>query len=133
MQIKACENERSETVKTVLIEVFRKYGLPHRMMMDNRNPWGYSEKQLYTTLSAWLIRIGIVVSHSRPNHPQTQGKLERFHRTLNTELLKPYSFADLKEAQVGFDWWRQLYNEERPHAAIEMQVPRERYRHSQRC
>jgi transposase InsO family protein len=131
--IKACENERKDTVETALIEVFREYGLPRRMTMDNGSPWGYSGDQMYTTLSAWLIRLGIYVSHSRPNHPQTQGKLERFHRTLKLELLKGYSFANLEEAQEGFDGWRKLYNEERPHAAINYDVPLKRYRASERC
>lgn len=131
--IKACADQRTLTVKSVLIEVFREYGLPERMTMDNGTPWGYSGKQLHTVFSAWLIRIGIKVSHSRPKHPQTQGKLERFHRTLKLELLKSYSFNNLKEAQEGFDWWRKVYNEERPHAAIGLDVPSDRYKPSDRC
>lgn len=126
--IKACADEREMTVKTALIDLFRRYGLPKRMTMDNGPPWGYSGEQMYTSLSAWLIRLGIYVSHSRPNHPQTQGKLERFHRTLKAELLKRYVFADLEEAQEGFDWWQKKYNEERPHEAIGNEVPVNRYR-----
>lgn len=125
--IKACANEQGETVKIALIDLFRCYGLPQRMTMDNGSPWGYSGDQRYTSLSAWLIRLGITVSHSRPCHPQTQGKLERFHRTLNQELIKHYSFEDLTEAQLGFDWWRNIYNEERPHEAINFNVPKQRY------
>lgn len=124
--IKSCANQRAETVKTALIEVFHNYGLPLRMTMDNGTPWGYSGKQEHTEFSAWLIQLGIYVTHSRPGHPQTQGKLERFHRTLKLELLSRFSFANLGEAQEGFDWWRSIYNEERPHAAIENKVPSER-------
>lgn len=131
--IKACPDEKHETVKNALIEVFRTYGMPDRMTMDNGTPWGYSGSQLHTTFSAWLIRIGITVSHSRPRHPQTQGKLERFHRTLKLELLSSYSFDDLKEAQEGFDWWQKMYNEERPHEAIGHKVPLMRYKRSARC
>lgn len=130
--IKACEDERTTTVKTGLIDVFRKYGLPKRMTMDNGAPWGYSGEQNYTVLSAWLIHVGIRVSHSRPKHPQTQGKLERFHRTLKLELLNRYSFNDLQEAQEGFIVWQKMYNEERPHQAINYEVPAERYRESER-
>lgn len=128
--IKACDNERSETVKAALIEVFHDYGLPRKMTMDNGSPWGFSGKQEHTTLTAWLIRLGIYVSHSRPMHPQTQGKLERFHRTLKLELLKRFDFVDLENAQEGFDWWRKIYNEERPHEAIGNKVPKERYKYS---
>lgn len=128
--IKACDNERADTVKTALIELFRNYGLPRKMTMDNGSPWGYSGKQEHTALSAWLIRLGIYVSHSRPMHPQTQGKLERFHRTLKLELLKRFDFEDLQNAQEGFDWWRKIYNEERPHEAIGNKVPIDRYQPS---
>lgn len=130
--IKACANEQGNTVKDALTEVFLRHGLPARMTMDNGTPWGYSGDQRYTEFSAWLIRLGIVVSHSRPRHPQTQGKIERFHRTLNTELLSMYSFEDLAHAQSGFDWWRRIYNEERPHEAIGYKTPAMRYQSSLR-
>lgn len=125
--IKACSNERTDTVKEALINVFQEYGLPRKMTMDNGSPWGFSGKQEHTTLTAWLIRLGIIVMHSRPMHPQTQGKLERFHRTLKLELIKRFIFADLQNAQEGFDWWRKIYNEERPHEAIGNKVPINRY------
>lgn len=128
--IKACSNQTQATVQKHLIEVFRNVGLPKRMTMDNGSPWGYSGEQLYTKFCAWLIRLGIRVSHSRPNHPQTQGKLERFHRTLKDELLSVYSFEHLMDAQNGFDWWLNEYNTQRPHGAIQMQVPSERYKES---
>ena len=130
--IKACSNQRTDTVKTALINVFLNYGLPSRMTMDNGTPWGYSGKQEHTTFSAWLIRLGIFTMHSRPMHPQTQGKLERFHRTLKAELLNRFCFNSLQAAQEGFDWWRKIYNEERPHAAIEYKVPSDRYKISRR-
>jgi len=130
--IKASTDERYETVKAALIGTFREYGLPISMTMDNGSPWGYSGKQLHTALTAWLIRLGIYVSHSRPKHPQTQGKLERFHRTLKLELLSHYTFANILEAQEGFDWWQKMYNEERPHAAIGLGVPCQRYKRSER-
>jgi transposase InsO family protein/transposase-like protein len=130
--IKACANERGETVKAALIQVFREYGLPLSMTMDNGTPWGYSGDQRHTAFSVWLIHLGIWVSHSRPLHPQTQGKLERFHRTLKEELLSLYSFDNLSHAQQGFDWWRKIYNEKRPHGAIDLQVPVKRYKRSER-
>lgn len=130
--IRSCVDERSGTVKKALIEVFRKYGMPRRMTMDNGTPWGCSGNQLYTTLSAWFIRLGIKVHYSRPYHPQTQGKLERFHRTLKEELLSRYYFDDFHHAQKGFDYWRQEYNEVRPHAALDNKTPQCRYKASER-
>lgn len=126
----SCSNQRRETVQSALIKLFKEHGLPKRMTMDNGPPWGYSRAQQHTQLCAWLMRLGIQVSHSRPGHPQTQGKLERLHRTLKAELLSRYSFEDISEAQSGFDYWKGIYNEVRPHDALNLDVPSEHYRSS---
>ena len=125
--LEACPNQRGETVQEALTKLFKKYGLPKRMTMDNGPPWGYSRTQQHTALCAWLMRLGIQVSHSRPGHPQTQGKLERLHRTLKAELLSRYSFENINEAQDGFDYWRGIYNEVRPHGALNLDLPADRY------
>ncbi|MCM7520449.1 IS481 family transposase, partial [Enterobacter chengduensis] len=78
--------ERRETVQQQLVSVFERYGLPDRMTMDNGAPWG-DTTGTWTALELWLMRLGIKVGHSRPYHPQTQGKLERFHRSLKAEVL----------------------------------------------
>ncbi len=93
-----CHNQTETTVKQKLINTFKEYGLPVRMTMDNGSPWGSSGRN-YTRLAVWLMRLGIKVSHSRPYHPQTQGKDERFHRSLKEELLKRVHFIDLEHAQ----------------------------------
>ena len=130
--LQACANEKTETVKDRLSNIFRRYGLPQRMTMDNGSPWGGSNAEDFTGLTAWLIRLGVRVSHSRPYHPQTQGKDERFHKTLELELLRRYTFRDLDHAQRRFDAWRCVYNLERPHESLGMQVPASRYRPSMR-
>lgn len=128
LKLKACTNEKGETVKAALIEVFHQYGLPQRINVDNGNPWGsVFACARYTTFSLWLIRLGITVSYSRPGHPQTNGKDERFHRTLKLELLNHTYFKDLKHIQIKFDEWRNHYNCERPHEGIGMAVPVQRY------
>jgi transposase InsO family protein len=128
----ACTDERTETVQSHLISVFRKFGLPWAMNMDNGNPWGNPTGDPYTKLTMWLIRLGIHISHSRPMHPQTNGKVERFHQTLRGELVNHCSFADLAEVQRSFDRWREIYNHERPHEALGEEVPASRYRPSPR-
>lgn len=128
----ACANEQTATVQACLTEVFRRYGLPHWMTMDNGSPWGDSGLSPYTPLTVWLLRLGIGISHSRPFHPQTQGKDERFHRTLQAELLAPLTFRNWAETQAGFDRWRAEYNQERPHQALGLAVPASRYRPSPR-
>ena len=130
--LKACLYERTHVVQEALIEAFRKYGLPKRMTMDNGSPWaGHAQKQL-TTLVAWLIRLGIKVSHSRPYHPQTQGKDERFHRTMKVELLNHNYYSDLEEASNAFTVWQHIYNTQRPHEALAMDTPISHYKVSPR-
>jgi transposase InsO family protein len=128
----ACANQQGTTVQDHLTYTFKRYGLPYRMAMDNGPPWGNTIDSPYTPLVAWLIRLGVAVSHSRPYHPQTLGKDERFHRTLKAEVIARYSFTDLDTAQNRFDRWRHVYNFERPHEAIGMQTPATRYAPSSR-
>lgn len=134
----ACANERSATVKDQLTNVFRKYGLPDRILADNGSPWGTagnlnSEGEVpLSLLATWLMRLKVGIIHGRPYHPQTQGKEERFHRTLKTELLQYYQFDNLPHSQRGFDTWRNKYNLERPHESIGLKTPSEVYTHSNR-
>lgn len=130
--IKTCANEQYLTVKERLIEVFEQYGLPKQFNVDNGNPWGNSQLLKHTQLTVWLMRLGIRVTHSRPRHPQTNGKLERFHRTLKKDVLSQNVINDFEHAQFLFDEWRDIYNYQRPHQAIDMLVPANRYKPSQR-
>ncbi len=128
----ACANQQMETVQEHLRTIFRRYGLPHRILADNGCPWGSCGNEAYTKLEVWLIRLGVNVSHSRVCHPQTLGKDERFHRTLKAEVLSQEIFTDLGQCQYRFDLWRDIYNLERPHEALEMAVPATRYQPSPR-
>ena len=130
--LKACPNERTATVQQQLIETFRRYGLPEQMLMDNGPPWGNDLLHRYTPLTVWLMHLGIAISHGRPYHPQTQGKEERFHRSLKAEVLAQRVFADFECMQHRFDEWRHCYNHLRPHEALDMQVPAGRYQPSPR-
>jgi transposase InsO family protein len=132
----ACANQRHATVKDQLISIFRRYGMPETILTDNGSPWGVTGNQTQdglvplSALEVWLLRLGIKVIHGKPYHPQTQGKEERFHRTLKTELLQYEQFRDLRHCQQRFDKWRDKYNLYRPHQAIGFKVPAERYTHS---
>jgi transposase InsO family protein len=128
----ACADERTETVKQQLIIGFRRYGLPERLITDNGSPWGDGPGSPFTPLGVWLIEHGIRISHSRPYHPQTMGKDERFHRSLKAEVLSGPPFADLAAAERALDRWRNVYNTQRPHEALELAVPTSRYQPSAR-
>jgi transposase InsO family protein len=130
----ACGDEQTWTVRQRLVEAFRRYGLPERVLCDNGPPWGYSGgMRRHTELTVWLLRLGVRVVHGRPFHPQTQGKDERFHRTLKAELLSRMDLLGLRHAQQSFDAWRDVYNLERPSEALGMAVPATRYRPSERA
>lgn len=130
----ACKRTNTAAVQEALTGSFRRYGLPVRINADNGAPWGSSRMPGHglTDLTIWLLRLGISVTHSRPYHPQTNGKLERFHRSLKAEVLNGRSFADLQQAQEAFDHWRVVYNQQRPHEGIGMAVPVSHYRPSER-
>jgi len=130
--LKACGMETRKVVTTALIEAFERYGLPDRMTMDNGSPWGNKMHGRYTKLTVWLMNLGIKVSHSRPYNPQTQGKDERFHRTLKAEVLARQHFINLIDCQKTFDEWREVYNYIRPHEALKLEVPASRYKVSER-
>jgi transposase InsO family protein len=132
LTISACGDEQDQTVRACLGKVFRRHGLPWRILCDNGQPWGAAGNGDYTKLAVWLLDLGIAVSHGKPYHPQTQGKDERFHRTLKAEVIQGRAFRDLPHAQAAFDAWRDIYNTKRPHEGIGMQTPSQRYVMSQR-
>jgi transposase InsO family protein len=131
--LQACADQRTDTVCGHLEATFRRYGLPQAFFVDNGSPWGDSSGERWTRFSVWLLKLGITLIHSRPYHPQSRGKNERFHRTLAAEVLALRPFRDLAETQRAFDAWREVYNFERPHEALGQQVPASRYRPSQRA
>lgn len=132
LEIGACGDEQGDTVRPRLEAVFRRYGLPWRILSDNGPPWGSAGHGEHSRLSVWLMDLDIGVSHGRPYHPQTQGKDERFHRTLKAEVLDGKTFKTLAEAQADFDAWRPIYNTIRPHEGIGLLTPDTRYRMSSR-
>jgi transposase InsO family protein len=128
----ACSGEDRAQVQAALTQVFCMYGLPQRITCDNGPPWGTSGHGTLSKLEVWLTRLGICVSHSRPFHPQTQGKDERFHRTLKRELLERNGFNTLDACQSAFNGWRDQYNLIRPHEALGQRPPVSRYTPSAR-
>ena len=132
--LKACSNQQTQTVKTHLTSTFERYGLPESMLMDNGSPWGDRWGQPWTPLTVWLCDLGIQVIHSRPFHPQTNGKRERLHQTVELEVhgQQPV-WHNLNEIQTAYDKWEPKYNYLRPHDSLgETVVPGDRYQPSPR-
>jgi transposase InsO family protein len=130
--LQAADNERRSTVQSAVQAAFERYGLPQIMLTDNGNPWGDDSPHRLTKFAVWLIEHGVAPWHSAPRHPQSHGKNERFNRTLNAELLEGRTFDNLQQAQQAFDAWRHRYNHHRPHDALDLAVPADRYRPSSR-
>lgn len=128
--LQALADERRTSVQPVLQRAFERFGLPERINADNGPPWGGGGG--LSQLGAWLIRLGVRLSHSRALHPQTNGKDERFHRSLKAEVLAQHELRDLQHAQEHFSRWRHVYNHQRPHEALQMHTPSSRYRPSPR-
>ena len=107
-------------------EAFYEYGMPDSVLSDNG--WTFRGfRNGYTHFEKWLMNHDILPIHGRIMHPQTQGKIERFHRTMKTELLNQNKFKDILDADRGLQEWRMKYNNIRPHEALNMKCPAEVY------
>lgn len=124
--LRALSGERRSLVQPVLEQTFERYGRPFAILTDHGKPWG-NQFGGYTGLGVWLLKLDIGLIHCRVRHPQTLGKDERFHRSLKAEVLSDPLYRDLIHCQQAFDRWRRVYNFERPHDALGLEVPAERY------
>ena len=117
-----------EGVKQTLESYFREHGVPLSILMDHGTPW-YSTTNLQglTWVSVWLVKQGVILRYSGVGHPQTQGKVERFHQTLKRRTRHrgaPTTMGEWERWALAF---RHEYNHERPHEALGMKTPAEVY------
>jgi len=117
---------------TVFERTFKEFGLPRAIRTDNGVPFS-SPNALYglSKLSVWWLRLGVQIERITPGHPQQNGRHERMHLTLKQDTTKPAA-ANLLQQQGRFDAFITLYNRQRPHQALDMQVPAARYTPSSR-
>lgn len=127
LQLTACATEQRETVQAQLTACFRHYGLPRVVLTDNGPPWGTSGNGGVTRLEVWLMQLGVALWHGAPYHPQTQGKVERIHRTIAADAFGHRTFPDLAAAQEAFTGFRMTYNHDRPHEALAYATPISRF------
>jgi transposase InsO family protein len=129
--IEALVSPKLEDVQARLEMAFRTYGLPSMMLSDNGPPFGSNGAFGFSRLSVWLLRLGVKPVFIQPGHPEQNGRHERFHETLKAETANPPK-ATIRRQQRAFDEFQTIYNDERPHEAIEMHVPAELYELSNR-
>ena len=117
-----------------LVETFRCYGLPQAMLMDHGSLWWSTTNGWgLTSLSIRLIEQDITLLYGRVAHPQTQGKVERLNGTVGSELRYHGVPRYLRECPAALAKMRATYNHQRPHEALGMQRPAQRYRPSTRA
>jgi transposase InsO family protein len=129
LEVRALANGQTETVRACFERLFEQNGVPEAIRSDNGAPFA-SERGILglSRLSAWWVALGIDLERGRPGCPQDNGAHERLHLDLERELRG----EPVVEQQAGFDEWRRIFNQERPHEALEMKCPAELYRRSER-
>jgi hypothetical protein len=117
--------------KPVFTRLFKEYGLPRRIRTDNGVPFATNTLARLSSLSAWWIRLGVLPDLIEPGKPQQNGRHERMHRTLKAEATKPPA-GNLQAQQRKFNRFREEFNHERPHEALDQQTPASCYQPSPR-
>jgi len=125
------QSHSADCVWSIFDRAFREYGLPNRVRSDNGPPFGSVGAGRLTALSVNLIKAGVVPEWIRPGHPEENGRHERFHLTLQQEIASPPEKT--LAAQIrAMNEFKDIYNFERPHEALNMKTPGSCYRKSSR-
>jgi hypothetical protein len=117
--------------KPVFTQMFKEYGLPLRIRTDNGVPFATNTLARLSRLSAWWVRLGVMPEFIEPGKPQQNGRHERMHRTLKDETTRPAA-GSLPAQQRKFNVFRDEFNNERPHEALDQQTPASCYQPSTR-
>ena len=129
----ALRSNQGRLVREQLTSTFQQSGLPDAMLMDHGKPWWDAHQPCgWTRLSIWLMQLGIRLHFAAIRHPQTQGKVERFHRSIQAALRGRGYPPDQQSWPAWLEQFRLEYNNVRPHEALDMATPASRWRPSPR-
>ena len=117
--------------KPVFVRLFKEYGLPRRIRTDNGVPFATTTLARLSSLSAWWIRLGVLPELIEPGKPQQNGRHERMHRTLKAKTTRPAA-GNLAAQQRKCNRFREAFNHERPHEALDQETPASVYEYSRR-
>ena len=131
LAIELLPNSRQSTLRRAFTCLFRSYGLPATIRVDNGQPFASAAPYGCSTLSLWWMRLGIRVDFTRRAHPQDNASHEQFHRVYKAETLRPPAPCP-RAQQRRSQRWLTHYNSERPHEALGQQPPATFYRKSPR-
>lgn len=123
------ENTKTTAVMDCFERIFSDYGMPRIIRSDNGSPFASSGFMNLSQLSIWWIKLGITPQRITPGHPEQNGSHERKHLTLKQETTRPPGKNHLQQ-QERFDEFLRIFNEERPHEALNMKTPDEVYKKS---
>lgn len=132
LALRPCFDMTFATTQAVLWDLFGDVGLPEALLCDNAFSTVKNSRVGLTSFEGWLVRLGVRPAHGRPYHPQTQGKVERFHGTLEAELWPRVRRDTPEHFAADLDAWRPVYNTIRPHEALGDEPPVCRWRPSDR-
>lgn len=118
-------------VRPVFDRLFREYGLPRAIRTDHGVPFATTGIHALSQLNVWWLRLGIQHQRILPAQPQQNGAHERMHKTLKGDAIRPPR-STLVTQQRAFNAFRRLYNDERPHEALQDRPPATLYRPSPR-
>ncbi|MHB8405001.1 MAG: IS481 family transposase [Gammaproteobacteria bacterium] len=126
----ALSSTREDLAFAVFESLFKERGLPAHIRSDNGVPFASAHALFHLSkLSVWWLRLGIGIERIKPGHPQQNGRHERMHLTLKKEATKPPA-ANFLQQQARFDRFLTVFNNERPHEALNMKYPAELYQPS---
>lgn len=128
VESRAFRTTRSPDVVRALHRAAERWGYPEALLTDNGAIFTASARGNDAgAVESELLSLGIRSKHSRPYHPQTCGKVERFHQTLKKYLAKQEPAATKKQLQVQLDRFVAYYNTVRPHRALGRRTPAEAF------
>jgi hypothetical protein len=122
---------KAAEAQPVFTRLFKEYGLPLRIRTDNGVPFATTTLARLSTLSAWWVRLGILPECIEPGRPDQNGRHERMHRTLKAATTRPAA-GSLGAQQRRFNGFREEFNHERPHEALDQRTPATYYHPSPR-
>ena len=125
---RACDGPTEQAAWEAFSEATAHFGLPRQLLSDNGLCFTGRLHGFEVAFERKVRSLGVALINSRPDHPETLGKLERFHKTLKEWLHDQGPASDLGHLQDLLDWFGHHYNEERPHQGIADLTPAERYR-----
>lgn len=120
---------KSKAVCEVLAKALRTHGIPDEILTDNGKVFTgrFGPRPVEVLFDRICRENGISHRHSAVRSPTTTGKIERFHQSIRKEFLADRTFKSLEAAQSALDAWVTEYNDERPHQALDMATPAERF------